>query len=192
MFRFQDSNGDAMDATSAVLHPLLQWALPASLGGVRRWALGGRAHTIGGQAYAPYGGVLAVSAPRLGALPSADETWEFVLADSDGAWATLLRTFAGGTRADLRVLLEAGGAVSANAMRAAVGWVRSVAPADAEDGRVVSVSLASEFGSERRDASLPMTWDAERAVSASSNSLEFAGRTTKIAWGGRQGTRRNG
>ena len=191
MFRFEDADGNAMDATSAVPHPLLEWALPASLGGVRRWSLGDRAHAFGGQQYAVYGGVLAFSAPRIGALPSADETWEFTLADSDGAWATLLRNFAVGTRADLLLLLvdEASGAASANALRAAVGWVLRAVPSEDAGGRAVTVALGNEFGVQR-DASLPMTHDVERAESAASDSLAFAGRVAKLSWGGRQGTRR--
>lgn len=192
MFRFEDADGNAMEAARAVPHPLLKWALPASLGGVRRWSLGDRAHAFGGEQYAVYGGVLAFSAPRSGALPSADETWEFTLADSDGAWATLLRSFAVGTRADLMLLLvdEASGAASANALRAAVGWVLRAAPSEREGGRAVTVALGNEFGVQRRDASLPMTHDVERAESAASNSLAFAGRVAKLSWGGRQGTRR--
>jgi len=190
VFRFIDSANAPM--TGGVLHPLLEWTLPAALGGVRRWSASKRTFTLGADEYAPYGFLGGIEPPQAASLPTDNENWSFVLSDPEGEWQTRLKTFAGGSKAVLRAMLVDEATVSANAMTLAVGWVLSATPVESEDeGRIVSVLLSNEFGVEQRDASLPMTHDTERSVSAVANSLKQAGKTAALSWGGTQGTRRD-
>lgn len=192
MFQFVDSANKPLAAVNGVLHPLIHWSLPTALGGVRKWALGHRSFTIGTDVYEANHVAGGLVTPTLGDLPNINEGWQFDLADKDGAWATRLKDFAGGTKAVLLAKLVVGATESANAMTVAVGWVHTVTPIESVDeGRIVRVVLRNEFVTEQRDASLPMTHDTERALDATSNSLKYTNRSATLSWGGRQGTRRN-
>ena len=195
MFQFKDENGAGMDGTAGELVVLLDWELPAALGGRRRWAFYTRPITLDSVEYAAVGYTGGFTTPVAGAIPTdSEEQWQFELADPDGTWATRLKVFAGGTKCVLMAKMIAGETESANAMTVATGWVQFVFPNEdaAANGRFVRVALVSEFGVEERDATLPASHDAERAVDENANSLKYSARAATASWGGRQGTRRRG
>ena len=197
MFRFLASDGSPQAATGRQRFvPLVELSLPAAAGGTRRWALGDRDIAFGGQTWVRFQGVVSWTTPEIAARMETLEEWTLALQDGDGAWAKLLASGALGPRAGRlgsrgRILLlrELDGALSKNAMTAARGWLRRIAPEEDADGRRLALSFANEAWSLDRDATASATWDAERDIDENATSARFADQAVDIAWGARQGVR---
>ena len=192
MFRFLDDQGDPQPAAGPQrVHTLVEWQLPAALGGTRRWAITDRHSGIvyGGNTYARFTDVIDHNSPLVGPDISDEEEWSIVLADPDGAWATLLAEFHLGSFARKMAMREVGGSLSANVRVDAVGWLSTAIPFDDDDGRRMELGWSNELWKRDRDTALRMTFDAERSLDENVNSLEFADHAGDLSWGGLIGTR---
>ena len=193
MFRFM-SAPDTPQAVfgKQVMRPMLDWNLPAALGGPRRWSLSDRDLVYGEDTYAPSNDIVAWELPLVGQIPTNAEEWSFIVADPRGEWERRLVSHYKGTLIRLWMARELDGIVSINRMHLATGWTRRVVPVEDDEGRRMEVHAANELWSLDRDVALPMTPNAERDLDESADSLAYTERAATLEWGGRQGTRRDG
>ena len=190
MFQFLQADGTPQPASRKQLfRDLFWWNLPASLGGLRRYAFGDREVPFGGATYSVGEARLRGFSRRpFKPLPADTEDWTLTLEDADNAWKDRLVDFHKGSEARLLRLREVDGTLSANAMYMEVGWLRAATPVDDERGRAIVLQFANEFWNREKNVAIQMTKAAEEAADPLANSIQPISKT--IAWGAAQGTRR--
>ena len=188
MFQFVKSGSPMPVVGDETRIMLVEWFLPAALGGERRWALDQDSDLDrDGVVYFADHPVESMEFPPSSSQIS-EEHGTMTLADPDRVWRDLVGDLYAGVRIKVSMILLSGGGYSDNSMHLFTGYGYGARPTEQ---RMLELDFANEIGRLDADVGRRMTPQEQRRKDEDDNSLDYVASAITFKWGLKEQSRRN-